>query len=291
MKEITVISGKGGTGKTSVTAAFAWLGGKNVLVADCDVDASDMHLLLVPEIVESEQFFSGKSAVVNNETCIQCNRCMEVCRFEAIENKNGKYSVIGSNCEGCGFCFQVCPAGAIQMTDKPIGKLYVSETRLNNILVHAKLNIGADNSGKLVSKIREVAKSKAKSGKIKYVLSDGSPGTGCPVIASVTGTDYVVIITEPTISGFHDLKRVIELISHFGTPAGCIINKSDLNPETTSAIKVYLKANQVALLAEIPYSQSFTDAITEGCTIVEKNKGAIFRKIKESWEKIQKSGT
>lgn len=288
MKEIVVVSGKGGTGKTSITASFAVLGGKNVVVADCDVDAADMHLLLKPDFAYSEKFYSGKIAEINQDECIQCGKCKDVCRFDAVPVIDGQYFINELNCEGCGYCFHVCPTDAIAMNDSLSGDFFISKTRVENTLVHARLAIAADNSGKLVTKVRTEAKRIAEENNIPYVIADGSPGIGCPVVASVTGSNLVVIVTEPTVSGLHDMSRVAELINKFGIKSVCIINKADLNNDITIQIKKFLENKKIPLIAELPYDLTFADAITAGKTIVEYNNGMIGRIINDSWNEILK---
>lgn len=289
MKEITVISGKGGTGKTSITAAFAYIGKSDVLVADCDVDAADMHLLMDPDDINTEDFFSGNTATIDNKKCIQCDKCIKACRFNAIHVTKGNYFINQVDCEGCGYCYQVCPTGAISMNKNKTGKFYIGHTRMNNKLVHARLNIGADNSGKLVSKIRKEAKVEAKKSKVKFILVDGSPGLGCSVIASITGTDYIVLVTEPTLSGYHDLQRVYELVEQFKLPAGYIINKADLNSEINNKIKEYLHEKNIDLLTELQYSNTFSEAITNGKSIIEQKNGELSKQLKQCWKKITES--
>ncbi|QEN06597.1 4Fe-4S dicluster domain-containing protein [Oceanispirochaeta crateris] len=286
MKEIVVISGKGGTGKTSITASLAYLGGEDLIVADCDVDAADMHLLLSPDFGNPEEFYSGELAVINQDVCIQCGKCQEVCRFDAISVVNNQYFVDSLGCEGCGYCARVCPAEAITNERPGVGQVFVSNIRTGSAMVHARLNIGADNSGKLVAKVKKDAKSLAESKNKTAVLVDGSPGLGCPVVSSLSGANFVVLVTESTVSGIHDLKRVYELVEKFGIKAGCIINKADLNPGVTDKIKGFLDASGIVLLSEIPYNESFTKAMTNGKTIVEYDKelGAI---ISGSWEQIK----
>ena len=284
--EIVVISGKGGTGKTSLTSSFAVLGGNNLVVADCDVDAADMHLLLNPTILHQEDFYSGKTAMINTDGCTHCYKCKNVCRFEAINIIDGDFVVNGLNCEGCSYCFHVCPTRTITMPDALSGRFYISRSRLGNTLVHARLNIAADNSGKLVTKVREEAKRVAKEENKKIILVDGPPGIGCPVVASLTGTNFAVIVTEPTVSGLHDLERVAELIAKMKIKAGVIINKADLNIQMSEKIKSLATQLNLLVIAELPYDQAFTEAITLGKTIVEYNNSGIKKKIKESWERI-----
>ena len=285
MKEIVVISGKGGTGKTSITASFAYLGGKDVVVADCDVDAADMHLLMEPDFSKSEDFYSGEKAFINQKKCTQCGKCKEICRFNAISIINEEYYVHQMECEGCGYCAQICSENAISMKEQNVGKCYISNTRMNNKMVHAKLGIGAENSGKLVAKVKNEAKSIAEETNKYIVIVDGSPGIGCPVISSLSGADLVVLVTEPTISGFHDLKRVYGLVEKFQIQAVCIINKADLNENVSNKIKTYLSQENIVNLADLPYDDSFTKAMTVGKTIVEYNNN-IKKLLDKSWNLI-----
>ena len=202
MKEIVVISGKGGTGKTSLTAAFAYLGREDVVVADCDVDAADMHLLMQPDFAGSDDFYSGERAVINQPECTQCGKCVEVCRFDAIPIIDGNYIVDPLNCEGCGYCARVCPEDAISNRQLNVGKWYVSHIKTGSIMVHAKLGIGADNSGKLVAKVKSIAKIIAEERHKKFIIVDGSPGIGCPVVSSLSGASFVILVTEPSVSIF-----------------------------------------------------------------------------------------
>lgn len=287
MKEIVCISGKGGTGKTSVAAALAYLAGKNAVIADCDVDAADMHLLLQPDFGISEEFFSGELAVINQEDCIQCGKCSEVCRFDAVMMKNDTYVVDELACEGCGFCAKVCPSDAIINIKQNVGRWHISEIKTQGKMVHAKLAIGADNSGKLVAQVKNTAKQIAEDNNCDYVIVDGSPGVGCPVISSLSGANYVVLVTEPTQSGLHDLIRVYDLVNKFNIKAGCIINKYDLNSEITKEIKTFLHEKNIDHLADIPYRPEFTEAITNAQTIVEYDKGELKQIIENTWENIK----
>ncbi len=286
MKEIVVISGKGGTGKTSITASFAFLAKEDIVVADCDVDAADMHLLLQPDYEKSEDFHSGVLAEIDQEKCIKCGKCAEVCRFDAIPKINSQYIVNPLNCEGCGYCYHICPTDAILMKEQNVGKCYTSNTRMNNKMVHARLNIGAENSGKLVAKVKNEAKKIAEKYQKEFVLVDGSPGIGCPVISSLSGADLVVFVTEPTISAFHDLRRVYELVEQFKIQTVCIINKSDLNETISQEIQEFMRTNKISLLSSLPYDDSFTKAMIEGKTITEFNDD-IKKLLEKSWSEIK----
>lgn len=287
MKEIVVISGKGGTGKTSITASFAYLGGKDVIVADCDVDAADMHLLLQPDFAESEDFYSGELANISQDECTQCGKCADVCRFEAITIKDGRYIIDPFECEGCGYCARVCPTNAITNEELNVGKWYISNIKTGTTMIHAKLGIGADNSGKLVAKVKNKAKQIGKENNISYILIDGSPGIGCPVISSLSGADYAVFITEPSLSGLHDLKRVHKLVKKFNIKAGCIINKADINQKVTREIEEFLYKEEILHIANLPYDETFTMAMTMGETLVEHTDNDLTEIISGSWGKIK----
>ncbi len=286
MKEIVVISGKGGTGKTSLTASFAVLGGKNLVVADCDVDAADMHLLLEPDFADTEAFFSGELAVIDQDLCTACGDCANVCRFDAIPVIDGRYIVDEIGCEGCGYCARICPTEAITNIEQQVGHWFKSSIRTGTTMVHARLKIGADNSGKLVTKVKDQAKIVAEQEGKNLILVDGSPGIGCPVVSSLSGASLAVLVTEPTVSGLHDLKRVHQLVKMFGIKAGCIINKADLNAEVLAGIRAFLKEEDITNLAEIPYNEAFTAAITNGQTIVEWDS-ELAEMVGVCWENIK----
>ncbi|MBN3034607.1 MAG: ATP-binding protein [Bacteroidales bacterium] len=286
MKEIVVISGKGGTGKTSLAAAFAYLGGQEVIVADCDVDAADMHLLLKPDFGQSQDFYSGALAVIDNRKCTMCGRCHEVCRFEAVVLRNGRYVIDPFSCEGCGYCSRVCPEGAI--TDIPVksGQWFISNIKTGSVMVHARLAPGAGNSGKLVARVKNEARQVAKEKNKDYIIVDGSPGTGCPVVSSLSGAAFVVLVTEPSLSGYHDLKRVHQLVQKFHIRAGCIINKSDINQKVTGDIEKYLQDQDILNLGRFLYDERFTEAMTRGLTIVEYDGSDLKKQVEESWNMI-----
>ncbi len=288
MKEIVIISGKGGTGKTSLTASFALLTSNSVLV-DCDVDAADLHLILTPYNSITHDFYSGNIAVIDQDKCQKCNKCRQICRFNAIRRQpdeiGGEYSVNPLACEGCGVCVYFCPAKAISFPERNCGEWYISDTR-NGKMVHARLGIGAENSGKLVSLIRQKAKETALENSNDLIIIDGPPGIGCPVIASLTGTDLVIIVTEPSLSGQHDLKRVLKLTKHFGIKALLVINKWDINPEMTEKIENQALENDVITLGRIPYDSVFTTAQVNGKAVVEMPDSDVVENIRSIWTKI-----
>ena len=286
MKQIVVISGKGGTGKTVIAGSFASLA-KNKVMVDCDVDAADMHLLMQPDREGSENFYSGLLAEIDQEKCIKCGKCSEVCRWNAIPVIDNKYVVQPLDCEGCGYCALVCSTDAISMNEQNVGKWFLSNVKTGTKMVHAKLGIGAENSGKLVAKVKNEAKALAEKEGKEIIIVDGSPGIGCPVVSSLSGASYVVLVTEPSVSGIHDLKRVYELVKKFGIKAGCIINKADINSNKTKEIHTFLKDENIELISEIPYDENFTKAMTLGKTIVEFDDGKIMKILEESWKKIK----
>jgi len=281
MKQIAVISGKGGTGKTVLTASFASLAENKVMV-DCDVDAADLHLLLHPVIKEEQEFVGGKTADINKELCIKCGKCVELCRFDAISDD---FEVDNILCEGCALCSYICPVEAVSMKDNISGNWFISETRYGP-LVHARLNIAEENSGKLVTKVRQIAKEIAEQNDMNYVIIDGPPGIGCPVIASLTGVNTAVIVTEPTLSAIHDMKRVLEVASHFNIDTKVVVNKYDLNEDKTEDIKAVCKEENVDLVGLIPFSKQVSESIVKGLPIVEYMQNDISKEIMSIWEKI-----
>jgi MinD superfamily P-loop ATPase len=287
MKEIVVISGKGGTGKTSITASFAVLGGNDVVVSDCDVDAADMHLLLKPDFKFSEEFYSGEIAYIEQSSCTGCGKCFDVCRFDAISFNNSHYSIDPLSCEGCGYCSQVCPTSAIINKSRLSGKWFKSGIKTGSKMIHARLDIGADNSGKLVAKVKNEAKTLANKEGKPFVLIDGSPGIGCPVVSSLSGANFVILVVEPSVSGVHDLKRVYQVVKNFNLKAGCIINKANINHEKYEEIKDFLNEENIIHLADLPYNENFTKAMVNGMTIVEYDQGELVRILTQTWEKIK----
>jgi MinD superfamily P-loop ATPase len=281
MKEVVILSGKGGTGKTSLTAAFAALAQPNAILVDCDVDAADLHLVVKPNIEEQHPFISGKEASIRPDACIQCGRCETLCRFNAIENGQ----IDHTSCEGCGVCVAFCPQNAIDFTDRFCGYWMRSHSRFGPML-HARLEPAGENSGRLVSKIREEAHKLAKSNPVDWMLIDGPPGIGCPVIASVTGTTAVVAITEPTLSGQHDLQRLLRLTGHFKVPTFVCINKWDINPEMAKQIETDSPEQGAESLGRIPYDRAVTQSQIEGTTLYDQPPNAAADAIHQLWEHL-----
>jgi MinD superfamily P-loop ATPase len=280
MKEVVILSGKGGTGKTSLVGSFAALA-QSAVLADCDVDAADLHLLLSPSVKETQNFWSGQVAVIDEEKCNHCDLCQDVCRFDAIHD----FRVDPVSCEGCGFCYQVCPAEAISMRECLSGHWFVSDTKYGP-LVHARLGIAQENSGKLVALVRQNAKQIAEKQGLDYIISDGPPGIGCPVISSLTGANLALLVTEPTLSGMHDLDRVLGVCHHFGVPAMVCINKFDLNDDNTRQIESYCLEQEVAVVSRIPFDNIFTEALVHKQPVVEYMQGEITGTIKSLWQCI-----
>lgn len=287
MKEILVVSGKGGTGKTSITAALA-THFENIVLADCDVDASDLHLILTPQLRHAESFISGHEAKVRQDDCIGCMKCYDACRFGAVtKDERGSVFIDAIACEGCGVCSWVCPVQAVDFTECDCGQWFFSETRYGP-MIHAKLAPAAENSGKLVSEVRFQAKLTASDTGLDTVLIDGPPGIGCPVIASMTGVGYVLVVTEPTLSGEHDMKRVISLARHFDTNVYLCINKYDINPEMTAQIEEEASRNSIPVIGKIPYDKAFTQAQIKGETVAEYAKGPAAQAVENLFTELKK---
>jgi MinD superfamily P-loop ATPase len=280
MKQMTVISGKGGTGKTTITAAFAALA-ENAVLADCDVDAADLHLILAPHVEHEEAFIGGQVAFIDPEACTKCNICLQHCRFDAIKD----FCVDRLSCEGCTVCVVVCPHNAVSMKDKVSGRWFVSQTRFGP-MVHAKLGIAEDNSGKLVAMVRQQAKKIAEEQQRDLVIIDGPPGIGCPVIAAITGADLVVVVTEPTLSGLHDLRRACETARHFNIPVVVCINKFDINPQNTAMIEDECRQKSIPVCGRLPYERSVTAAMIQQKSIIEHDCGPVSQSVTALWERI-----
>lgn len=282
MKQITVVSGKGGTGKTVLTACFAVLARSKVLV-DCDVDAADLHLLLHPQIRERRDFSGGSVAVRNPERCNGCGKCREVCRFGAV---TGSFDIDVVGCEGCGFCVRACPAGALAVTPRNNGEWFVSDTRYGP-MVHARLGIAEENSGKLVSMIRRRARELALESGADYVIADGPPGIGCPVIAAITGADLVLGVAEPSLAGIHDIKRVTEIADRFRIPMCCVINKHDISPGNCVELETWCRGRGVRVVGRIPFDPAVTSAMVAGRAVVECGRTAASDAVRNVWHEVE----
>lgn len=292
MKELVIISGKGGTGKTSMVASFAALA-KQVVLADCDVDAADLHLVLEPKTVRRENFSGGKRARIETERCAACGKCKEVCRFSAITFDGPGNGVVAKTCridpitcEGCGVCAWVCPAKAIEFAPAINGQWFISDTR-HGPMVHAKLGVAEENSGKLVSVVRAQAREAAERLGFNLVLIDGSPGIGCPVIASITGADLVLIVTEPTLSGLHDLGRVADVARHFDILALVCINKWDINPDIAMRIEQDAATRGLKVAGRVRYDRVVTDAQIQKRAVVEYKTNGCAQDIRTVWEEVE----
>ena len=268
--EIAVISGKGGTGKSSISSAFVSVA-KSAVVVDCDVDASNLYLLFSPLCKEEEVFVSGSHAVVNNDKCTNCNTCIDLCRFDAISKVNGKIRISESTCDGCYLCSRVCPVQAIKMIPADKSRMYAGTFRYGD-MVYGRLAPGEENSGKMVNLLREKAKKYVEDYGYDTVILDGPPGIGCPVISTITGVDKVVVVTEPTISGFLDMKRVIEVVCRFSVQMSVIVNKYDLNPGICEQIDKWCEEMEIPVVAHLPFDAQIVEGMIAGKTIIEYNK-------------------
>jgi MinD superfamily P-loop ATPase len=283
MKEIVVLSGKGGTGKTTIVGSFAALAKRKVL-ADCDVDAADLHLLLSPSERQKSEFWSGQVARIDKDVCNECGLCQEMCHFNAIKD----FKVDPVSCEGCGFCSYICPVEAITMQENMSGYWFISDTRYGP-LVHARLGIAQENSGKLVAAVRQQARQIAEERNLDYIISDGPPGIGCPVISSLSGASLALLVTEPTLSGMHDLERVFGVCQHFGVPAMVCINKYDLNEENTQQIESSCLSQGVEITGKVPFDNVVTESIVHGVPVVEYRRNGVSQQIDTLWRRVLQS--
>lgn len=285
MKELVIISGKGGTGKTSLVAAFASLA-KNMVLCDADVDAADLHLIMDPDVRKNSDFQGGNTAVINRDKCTECNLCRDLCKWDAIDEE---FRVDPIECEGCGVCYYFCPEKAIEFPPNTCGEWFISDTRFGP-MVHARLGIAEENSGKLVTLVRKEAKNLAETKNMDFILTDGAPGVGCPVIASIGGADTVLVVTEPTVSGVHDMERVVQLAEFFNIPAVVCVNKYDLNPEKAEEVENYANKKRLTFLGRIPFDPIFTKAMVQGRNIFEYDSDSeVCNVVKGIWEKIEQN--
>ncbi len=285
MREIIIISGKGGTGKTSLTGAFAHLTADKI-ICDLDVDAPDLHLLLQPTKERLEEFYSGYEAEIDGEKCDGCGLCAAMCQFGAIRGNGAGFAVDPRRCEGCKVCVVFCPAAAIRFRQKHCGQWYVSSTRFGP-LVHAQLFPGEENSGRLVMVLKQQARELAKARNVNLVLGDGAPGIGCPVISSLSGAHLAVAVTESTPSGRHDLERVAALCRHFQTAFAVIINKYDLNPDETARIEAFCRDEGHPVLARLPHDPLVTEAMVQGLVVTELPESDFSRELRQAWRRIE----
>jgi MinD superfamily P-loop ATPase len=280
VKEVIVLSGKGGTGKTSIVGSFAALA-KGAVLIDCDVDAADLHLILQPVVRQKQEFWSGQTATIDESRCTQCGLCQELCRFKAIKD----FKVDRTACEGCGFCSHICPSEAITMKENLAGHWFISDTRYGP-LIHARLGIAQENSGKLVATVRKQAREIAEKQKMDYIISDGPPGIGCPVISSLSGASLALLVTEPTLSGIHDLERVLDVCHYFSVPALVCINKYDINEANSRQIETYCHTEGADVVAKIPFDNVFTEAMVHGMPVVKYSDGVVSQQIKSLWQNV-----
>ena len=281
MKELVIISGKGGTGKTSITAALASMT-ENAVLADCDVDAADLHLIMAPDIIHKESFIGGKIAEIDSARCSQCGQCLNICRFDAITED---FRIQPFACEGCRVCVWNCPENAIDFNPRKSGDWFISETRFGP-MVHAKLGIAEENSGKLVTQVRKQAREVAEKRKAEFLFIDGPPGIGCPVIAAIGGADHALIVTEPSRSAIHDMERAIDLCNHFKIPMTVCINRADINKELTGSIETFCKNKGIVVAGKIPYDSALTKAQIAGKTITEFDDGPLQDHFKQLWQSL-----
>jgi MinD superfamily P-loop ATPase len=285
LKQIAVVSGKGGTGKTTITASFAALS-HDIVIVDCDVDAATLHLLLHPQIMETQEFKGSKLAVIDRTKCAECGLCRDACRFDAISND---LKIDPFLCEGCGVCVVVCPQAAVSLQERISGYAFISKTKYGT-MSHARLNPGEANSGKLVTLVRHNARQIAEKENRKLILIDGPPGIGCPVIASVSGVNVGLVVTEPTMSGIHDFKRALQLLNHFHVLPFVCINMYDINKKNTQRIVKFCEKSRVEVAGKIPFDPLVTEAMVAGKTIAEYSpKSAVSQEIETIWKKVASS--
>jgi len=285
MRQIVVISGKGGTGKTVLSGALAGLARRKVM-ADCDVDAANLHLLLKPRLLSREKFFSGRIARIDRRICKKCGRCREVCRFKAISES---YRVDEIACEGCDYCLRVCPHRAVKMEERQAGECFLSDTPYG-LLVHARLFAGQPHSGKLVTRIRKTAEAIARRDELDYIIIDGPPGIGCPLMAALSGTDCALVVGEPTLSGLSDAARVMEVAGHFKIPFKLVVNKWDLNPEMTEALEGLCREKGGEVAGRLPFDRLVVETMVRGRILPQTARGAMREELEKIWHSLSRAG-
>jgi len=287
MKQLVILSGKGGTGKTTIAAALAHLASQEIAIvlADADVDASNLELVLEPTKLEEQDFWSGKLAVIDQEMCTACGICADVCRFDAIVEGDA-YSVDALSCEGCASCYYQCPVDAIRMEEQHAGRWFRSDSRFGP-LFHAHLFAGQENSGKLVTLVKQQGRLLASDAEAKLLLVDGPPGIGCPVISASAGADMALLVVEPTVSGVHDLERILGTTEHFGIPALVAINKADLNPRRADEIAAYCAERTIELVGRVPYDTVVTEAMVQGKPVTAYTNGPVTTAMASIWERVK----
>ncbi len=289
MKQLVILSGKGGTGKTSVAAALAHLASQEmpIVLADADVDAANLELVLAPTRLEEHVFMGGQVAIIDPDRCQLCGRCYEVCRFDAILPGDDTYRVDALACEGCASCFYQCPEQAIRMEEQQAGLWFRSDTRFGP-LFHAHLFAAQENSGKLVTLVKQHGRLLALDEGRELLIVDGPPGIGCPVISANAGADLALLVTEPTVSGVHDLERILGTVNHFRVPALVLVNKADVNPAQTAAIEAYCRAQGIALVGKLPYNTVVTEAMVQGQPVTAyQPEGAMASALREAWRRVR----
>jgi MinD superfamily P-loop ATPase len=287
MIRIAILSGKGGTGKTSVAASFGYLAGNKAVLCDCDVDASNLALAAGAQNVQSREYSGGKVAVIDQNACVGCGACMRVCRFDAIENKGLEYRIEPASCEGCGYCPRVCPFNAISMVEHKSGDIFIGQTRFKSPIVYAELSVGAENSGKLSTQVRRLADEIAEEKNAEVIIIDGPPGVSCPAIAAATGVNYILFISEPTLSGVSDLERAMEMARKLRIPAGVLVNRADINEALSMKIKETAAQAGCDFLGSIPLSSDFVRAVRNGRTVLEETDDErIHLVLTQTWRSI-----
>lgn len=289
---IAVASGKGGTGKTTVAAGLADLAAaeRRLVLADADVDAANLELLLAPSLLETHEFVAGEVAAIDAQACICCGRCAEACRFDAIgrDPAGGAYRIDPGACEGCAACYYVCPEAAVVLSDRHSGRWFASQTRYGPLL-HAHLFAGQENSGKLVTRLRQEAMVRANESGADLVVVDGPPGIGCPVIAAVSGVDLALMVTEPSVSGLHDLERILGVAQHFRVPAVVVVNKADLNPARTREVESFCASRGIPVIGRLPYDAAVITWLTRGEPITSEPEGPVARAVRAVWQALSET--